>query len=137
VSQTCNYTVSLLVMQLLNQPLSESVIPVIRSDCQYISQLVSFKSVSWSVNSVSTQHLFIIIIGPLQGCHQDFKLPVNKASGQRSNSWGFLLVLFFFYFSMKVGQSCIPYSQGTRNNYEPLFMKMPRFSGEYPMKGTS
>ena len=29
------------VMQSLNQPLSESVIPVIRSDCQYISELVS------------------------------------------------------------------------------------------------
>ena len=38
-----------------------------------------------------------------QGCHYDFKLPGknNKYAGE-SNSQGFLLVLFFFYFPMKV-----------------------------------
>ena len=103
-------------MQLLNQPLSESVIPVIRSDCQYNSQLVSFKSVSQSTQSV------LNVIGPLQACHQDFKLPVNTASGQRIKllriSFGFIFLLFLYE---SIGESCFPCSQGTGNHYEPHF----------------
>ena len=78
-------------MQLLSQPLNESVIPVIWSDGQYISQLVSFKSVTQSTQSV------LNIIGPLQACHQDNFQVTGKYSKWAENQTAEDFFWFYFF----------------------------------------